>query len=103
MAHGRGRLLPSTAVLAAIGVTALTVASCEPDHNRDVPGPPHVISAYVLDPTLPSAVDPTATCDTTDPRVFGGDFQARPPGKDPVPIRCVPDLTRKGADALPVA
>src|SRR5690242_3924573 len=97
MTHGRVRLLPSTAVLTAFSAAALFVAACEPDHPRDVPGAPHIISAYVIDQV---ALD---NCDTSDPRAFGGGFTTRSdPTSPPTPVRCIADLTLVGTgNAIP--
>src|SRR5262249_29669891 len=95
MTHGRVQL-PSIAVLGAVAAAAL--ASCEPDHNRDVPGPPKIISAYVgtADYTgLPVVAVGFggSSCAACDPRSWGGNFFTRPdPTMPPVPVRCVPDV-----------
>jgi hypothetical protein len=84
--------------LGAIGASAITVMSCEPDHNRDVPGSPRIISAYVNDlKNPPSTSSPQingGSCDGTDPRFFGGNFQVHDmtdPNKA-YNVRCIPDL-----------
>jgi hypothetical protein len=84
--------------LGAIAAGGITVMSCEPDHNRDVPGPPKIISAYVNDLkatyATASAQINGGGCDGTDPRMFGGGFQVHDQ-TDPntvFDVRCIPDL-----------
>jgi len=100
MNHGRSRLrvVAVASALGAIAAGGITVMSCEPDHNRDVPGPPKLMSAYVNDLKLPPSTASSQIngggCDGTDPRMFGGGFVVHDQ-TDPTiayPVRCYPDL-----------
>jgi hypothetical protein len=92
MTQGRRFRSPSIAVLGALaGVAAFTMTSCEPDHNRDVPGNPKIISAYIVDQD-PMGPVTSGACDITDPRAWGGTFQTRDSMGTLSDIRCVPDL-----------
>src|SRR5262249_33799108 len=68
------------------------------DHPRDVPGPPHVIAVYAFGD--PEFGDRCGLFANADPRVYGGNFVQRDAMQNEVPIRCVPDLTRTGSDAM---
>jgi hypothetical protein len=100
----RLRVVAVLGALGAVGATAITVMSCEPDHNRDVPGPPKIISAYVNDLKFPpsTASDQIngGMCDGTDPRFFGGGFVVHDQ-TDPTKaynVRCIPDLLAQMPD-----
>jgi hypothetical protein len=55
------------------------------------------------DPAKCDLFGPSSTCDTTDPRSYGGTFQNIKPDGSPVPVQCVPNVldSRYSTNAYP--